>query len=246
MDLLSLKPYTWGMKRHFPYKHPVFGTEKKPRGEYAWKESVYYWWFEYLRRNQDYLMTCESQGKKGLIALYKDFGEVRDVTFKQWWTTGGRGAILFAEPEADQNVRVLSVGEAVPEIDQAITISFPLDLPKGFLVKSLQAILKKRHSGKRGVQHAKSSIAKYRLSGQPFVKALGSALKVYDYKQANPDLKLWEIGNQFPGLFEDSKILLKDAPSEISNKKRVLAASVSRYLKQATKSIEATGKGIFP
>jgi len=234
------------MKRHFPYQHPVFGTERKPRAEFAWKESVYYWWFEYLRRNQDYLKTCECLGRTGMVALYKDFGEVRDVTFKEWWTSDGRGARLFAEPVAVQNVRVLAVSDAVPDIDKAITISFPLDLPKGFLVKSLQAILKKQHSGKRGIQNAKSSVAIYKLSGQPFIKALESALKVYDYKQQNPSLKLWEIGNQIPGLFEASKITAKDAPGEISDKKRVLAASVSRYLKQTSKSIEDAGRGIFP
>jgi len=88
----------------------------------------------------------------------------------------------------------------------------------------------------------------WRNAQQPEVvgKLRAHGFEVYDFKQQNPTLKLWVIANQLPGLCEGSKILSTDAPGEISDKKRVLTSSVSRYLKQATKSIEGTGKGTFP
>jgi len=106
--------------------------------------------------------------------------------------------------------------------------------------------LDERHQGRRGHQLAKRSKARYRVRGQPNVPAIKQALEVYEFKMANPDLKLWEIGDQLPRFQGFNKLKSTDTPSERADKRNVLAATVSRYLKKAENSIKNTALGVFP
>lgn len=229
--------------RHFPYQHPTFGTKNRPKTESAWKKSVYYWWWAYLKRNAEYLTCCEKGGKGKLSNLYADFDDVRGDDFKAWWTNGDRGARLFAEPLAEDGVRVLQMGEVFTGDTKTLVVSFPLNLPKKFLEKRFRAILATQHMGKRGHQHAKKSQAKYQFNGQPNLEGLELTLAVYDFRSAHPEMTLWEIGNALPKFMVAQKI--KPSDKDSTDKRNVLAASVSRYLRKAKSYIEATGRGCF-
>jgi hypothetical protein len=232
--------------RHFQYKHPTFGTKAIPKPKSAWEGTVYYWWWEYLRRNSEYLKCCESGGKGKLANLYKDFGDVRGDSFKDWWTEGGRGAALFSEPEAELSIRVMDKGQTAIDPLDAFTVSIPLYLPKKLIIRRFKELLDERHKGKRGHQLAKRSKARYQVKGQPNIPAIKQALKVYDFKKANPKMKLWEIGNAIPNLQMENKIQVEDTESGLADKKNVLAATVSRYLRRAEISIFNVKNGIFP
>ncbi|WP_396190148.1 hypothetical protein, partial [Flavobacterium sp.] len=69
--------------RHFPYKHPTFGTKNRPKPPSAWKGSVYYWWWEYMGRNEEYQIACQSSDKGKYAALFEDFGVLGD-DFQSW------------------------------------------------------------------------------------------------------------------------------------------------------------------
>lgn len=241
---MNLKQKTY--QRHFPYKHPTFGTKHKPKPESSWKKSVYYWWWTYLKRNKEYLECCNNNGKGQLSSLYADFGDVRGDDFKSWWTEDSRGVKLFAEPPAEDSVRVLNEGDKALSLDETLTISFPINLPKRFLQKRFKDLLAKHHLGKRGYQLAKKSKAKYKVQGQPNVPAIKQALEVYDYWLANPEKKLWEIGNDLPKFQMSMKIKKTDTPATSRHNKNVLAATVSRYLRRAKESINQTSLGMFP
>jgi len=232
--------------RHFQYKHPTFGAKGNLKSKSAWEGTVYYWWWEYLRRNIDYLKCCESGGKGKLANLYKDFGDVRGDSFKNWWTRDGRGVNLFAEPQAEYSIRVMEKGQSAIDPTEAFTISIPLYLPKKLILRRFKELLDERHKGKRGHQLAKRSKARYQVKGQPNIPAIKQALEVYDFKKANPKMKLWEIGNAIPKLQMGNKIKAGDTESEIADKKNVLAATVSRYLRRAEESIQKTTLGKFP
>lgn len=232
--------------RHFPYKHPTFGTDKNPKQKSAWESSVYYWWFEYLKRNEDYLKCCENGGKGKLANLYKDFGDIRAVTFKKWWLENQRGAELFAEPSPEDTVRTLNEGERALSKNEALTISFPINLPKNLLEKRFKQILDTEHKGKRGIQLAKKSRAKYRFNGQPNIEGLRVALQVYDFKKANPDMRLFDIGNEIPKFQLQHKFVDGETYSEREDKKNILSATVGRYLKRVADRIKKVGDGKFP
>jgi len=239
---LKKSPY----HRHFQYKNPKFGTKGKPMPKSAWEGSVYYWWWMYLKRNKEYLRCCDKGGKGKLAALYKDFGDVRGNDFKKWWIEGGRGAHLFADPQAEDSIRVMETGQEALDPSEAFTVSIPLYLPKKTILRRFKELLDERHQGRRGHQLAKKTKARYQVKGQPNIPAIKQALEVYDFTLANPDLKLWEIGNSIPRLQMANKLKSTDTPGERADKRNVLAATVSRYLKRAKNSINNTALGKFP
>lgn len=238
----KIQPY----QRHFAYKHPTFGTKHNPKPEAAWKGSIYFWWWSYLKKNEDYIQCCNKNGKGKLSKLYVDFGDVRGDDFKAWWSENSRGADLFAEPRAEDSVRILKSGDKAIDSSDTLTLSFPLYFPKRYLERQFKAVLALHHNGKRGRQVAKLSKAKYKVKGQPNISAIKQALEVYDYWLANPDKKLWEIGNELPRLQVLNKLNNDTGKGINTNKKNILAATVSRYLKKAKTSIANTSNGVFP
>ena len=233
-------------QRHFPYKHPSFGTQTRPKPESAWMGTVYYWWWAYLKRNVDYLETCSNNGVGTCATAYNDFGDVRGDDFKAWWSQGGRGLHLFAEPRAEDSMRLLETDEKALSREEALTVSIPLYLPRKLIERRFKQLLDAHHTGKRGRQLAKRSKARYRIQGQPNVPALRLGLQIYDYKQSNPHLALWEIGNAIPGVLRVQKINVGDGREDLLLKKRALAATVSRYLRRVHESVQGAGLGVFP
>jgi len=235
--------------RHFPYQHPIFGRTTKKRHPDQWKRTVYYWWWSYLKRSDEYIKCCELGGRGKLSKLYQDFGDVRSDDFQKWWTLEERGAKLFSNPQVESTVSVLSEGDVVGG-DDLLTIAFPLSLPKRHLKKRLNDLLIKHHKGKRGVQQAKSSKAKYQFKGQPNLGGLERALKVFDslneLKASGVKKPQWKVAMDL-GIIEDEyRIKASDSPKEAEDKRRVLTAIVGRLKKKATESIKHTTLGMFP
>jgi len=232
-------------KRHFPYKHPTFGTKKTPKPTSAWQGSVYYWWWQYLRRSESYRRCCENGGRGRLASLYTDFGDVRYDDFKRWWLSEARGMRLFSEPRSLDDVRQLQPGDEVLDPKEALSISLPLYLPRRYLTRKFRELLTANHSGRRGVQLARRSNARFRVRGQPNTKSLERGLLVYDrWKESGGPL--WRIGNEVPGIHRTQKITPRDLPSDVLLKKRALAATVRRYLTRVQRTIANTESGIFP
>ena len=181
-----------------------------------------------------------------MASLYQDFGDVRDDDFKAWWSNGSRAIKLFAEPAAEAVVRELEEGEIVSGQGNLLTLVFPLNLPKRYLQKRFNQLLKKYHTGKQGVQYAKSSQARYQFEGQPNVPALKLAMKVYEMSLNNPNMRLWQIGNEMPGLIQSQKLKSTDDQYTKEQKKKALASTVSRCMRRAKESIERVGQGLSP
>ena len=236
------------MARHFPHSSPRFGTKHNRKPPEAWESTFYYWWWCYLKRNEGYLKICEAGGGGEFAILYADFGDVRGDDFRLWWHRDGRGAQLFAEPPLLEKERILVPGDLVPSQEEALTICLPLVLSKESMARAVKRMLREipHHQGKRGLQDHKRSQAKYQISGNPTIDSLRTGLMVYDFQMEHPEMTLWEIGNQLPRLALSNKITGKETKAELTDKKNVLAATVSRYLKKTTRSIERTGQGIFP
>jgi hypothetical protein len=157
-----------------------------------------------------------------------------------------RGAEQFADPSPEDTVRTLNEGEKALSKSEALTISFPINLPKNLLEKRFKQILDVEHKGKRGVQLAKKSRAKYRFNGQPNIEGLRVALQVYDFKKANPEMRLFDIGNALPKFQLQHKFVDGETYSEREDKKNILSATVGRYLKRVSDRIENVAKGQFP
>lgn len=240
--------------RHFPYKSPRFGTKNKPAPKSAWRNTIYYWWWAYLKRNTDYIACCDSGGKGRLAKLYDDFGDVRGDDFKAWWMLKvdgeARGAYLFAEPSVESSVKVLLEGEKAPSTSDALTVSLPLNFPKRFLERRFKALLAEAHLGKRGVQLARNSKAKYSFKGQPNIPSLEQGLMVYDALKLAEGMKpkkpQWQIAQDLQIVEKEMRIDKTDTVKVAAGKKNVLTAIIGRYKKRVLKAIEKTSSGTFP
>jgi hypothetical protein len=56
--------------------HPLFGRAPKSLPLGYQQRSPFYWWWEFLRRNEDYEACCAVGGKGELAHVYGDFGVV--------------------------------------------------------------------------------------------------------------------------------------------------------------------------
>lgn len=235
------------VKRKFAYNHPTFGRSKKEKNIEPYKYSVYYFWWEFLRRNDDYKKCCKSGGKGKLKDLYKDFGDVFDVDFKTWWQTNDKGAYLFAEEHLPE-FKIITDASEMYQNDKIIYLQVPLSLPKRYLMREFQNVLNRNHEGRVGVKTNKNSTAKYPITGHVDIDALDKCLRVYDMKIQNSKMRLWEIAQQCRITLKKQYVLNdgSESPSEISDKKLVLANTASRLLKKAEKIIAGTSLGEFP
>jgi hypothetical protein len=236
------------LARKFAYQHPLFGRSKRDKEREMYKYSVYYLWWEFLRRNEDYAKCCKSGGKGKLAALYTDFGDVHALEFKEWWNENSRGVRLFAEKLVDFNVRVIDSQESLHIEEFLMNVQIPLNLPKRFILKEFNKLLKKNHQGKRGIRTNRFSSALYPVTGHVDIAALQKCLLVHDLKISEPNLKLWQIAQKCK-LSKLEHRLRNDATEtshEITDKRRRLASAADKVLRRAASIIAGTAEGKFP
>jgi len=246
------------MKNHFLAIHPLLGTKNKRAPLHLQQRSPYYWWWAYLRRNEDYLACCEREGKGKLSKLYKDFGDVRSDDFFNWW--GGnlqRGALLFAERQAEIKLRrLISKDEWQDEWgskDQVAVFAVNMSIGRRLLQQMFATELAKHHKGRRGrvALGSVKSTALYPLYRNYSQHNLRVALETYDAWYTNQALPkkdrktLWELGDGLK-LVPTAVSKRTDSPAERTAKHNVMSVAVKRYVKQAKAIIANTAKGQFP
>lgn len=233
--------------------HPTFGTKNKREPISRQEQSPYYWWWAYLRRNTEYLKCCENEGKGKFAKVYADFGDVRDDQFRLWWRA--KGVELFAEQMSPYKFKELHSKDEVPDHwnqEEFIYLQVPLTYDKKSLKKYFHQLLMKRHGRQRGrpTKANRKSTAKYTLNGTYTIANLRLCLQVYDrYMQTrsgSTKLKLWELGAEMALLDKESLPSPNDDHADRLVKRNRLAATVSRYIKQARKRIEYAAEGQFP
>lgn len=122
--------------------------------------TVYYYWWEFLRLNADYIECCAREGQYDdkdprhlhLRELYKDFGDVRDAyqgastddNFKEWWIR--RGWLLFVEPNQQPDVKIQTRPFSdIHDHGDRIYLSMQRDMDPKALVKELKSYLHELH-----------------------------------------------------------------------------------------------------
>jgi hypothetical protein len=240
--------------RHFTFKHPLFRKTETDTGV-PWQKSIYYLWWEFLRRHESYKRTCETKGKGKYARLYEDFGDVHATDFKTWWSKGERGARLFSEPAVPMSVAPLKrdelvrLGESDWDSTSLLVVSIPLMLPKRFITQRLTDILRTHHTRKRGQRQHKESRARYPIAKQFNFYSLQTTLKVWDFRQKNPTMKLWEIAQalSFTTSLKASELGKRGHSGfETLAKKNTMGVAVRRKLTQAERIIDGVGESIFP
>ena len=237
----------------FKGDHPTWGRGKEASLTGTQSDSQYYYWWEFLRRNEGYAACCRDGGDGELAGLYAHFGDVSNDTFKDWWRE--HGYHLFAEKRKPVFLAELndpSEWDSSWAKDHVMVVAVPLDLPKRYLQGFFARLLKKRHKGQRGrkaMSKKGGSTASYPLHRNVTVEALCKQLAVYDAvmakKRGDDKRTLAKIGADLK-LVEDATPDSKDDINEAMDKRNVMTATVSRYFRQAKRIVANTAKGEFP
>lgn len=244
------------MKVRFLADAPNFGTKNKPAKLSLQTRSPYYWWWVYLRRNEDYLKCCENGGKGKCAKLYKDFGDVREDDFKKWWKE--KGVELFSEKHVSEGGDMVlmeltdkSQWNESWNSDKVLVVAMPLTSSKRYLQSRFNALLKKRHTTKRGRQYKTfdESSAKYPLAKNYTIRNLETTLAVYDeylkHKGQVPKVPYWKIGQNMR-LVPSAMTTDSMSMNERQVYRNVMGASVKRYIVNAEKMIANAALGKFP
>ena len=241
------------IKNHRGYRNPerakctYLHGEPSRRRSVIHKSSVYYWWYEYLKRNEDYRRCCESSGRGRLAKLYQDFGDVHATTFFDWFFTHGHGERLFAEPPAPVRLDELITPKDWKKDwsrDEVMIVIVPLQHPKRRINRWFSRLLDERHEGRPGHTVTVSQCA-YPVTQKYKTHALKQILDVYDFAKANPKLKMHEIGKSL-GLVPSAMPKTGDSIPKLAKKRNTMTATVSRYLRKANAYIRNTAIGKFP
>jgi len=253
-------------RRFFVYAPPLkgVGTSKRKapnepyKGAPAWKCSVYYYWWEYLRRHDDYRQCCVRGSKGEYAALYADFGDIHaHDDFWQWWSKEQHSE-LFCEPTARQ-IRVLDENSRFePTVsNDTLTLELPLEVRTAYLIARIRTVLKQHDTRAKAAKRI--SRARYPVATKSVLTSLHQHLVVYDAYRANPKLKLYELYDLVhaeAGLYVSESVkgetvaALRKLDLNYNDILRIVrqrkANLVRRHIRIAEQYIDAVGEGQFP
>ena len=157
--------------------HIKNGRKTKLKGV-RYYDSIYYWWYQYLRCSELYRAAC-SKGGKGMQRIYNDFGDIfayadTPTGFWDWWTTKlvergcERGEYLFgirstAQAEMQDFVGLGDLDELKSHVsDGSIKlIAVPTHLDKKIVARRFHRLLAEMQAPKKVPEtaryHPKSS-----------------------------------------------------------------------------------------
>ena len=180
----------------FVYAPPLLGVRKSRRKapqpadqkSERWKWSVFYYWWEYLRRHEGYRQTCEAGGIGQFAKLYADFGDVHSCDFWSWWKSHSH---LFSEPEARKAEPFDPSDMQEDDQSEFIYVRIPRENPLKLTLKQVTRIVKpklvKRDNRKIVTQ------ARYKVATKPLLPSLDTHLRVWDARRDNPDATLEQL-----------------------------------------------------
>jgi hypothetical protein len=172
-------------------------------------DSIYYLWFEYLKRSEKYKTACTNNGK-GMTKLYKDFGNIFEYEgvegFWSWWNE--RGQYLFGI-EATQEIVEFDCADEVVGYEDYKLIAIPKNITATTIKKRLNKLVDDMKSELKPTaeQTAKYSIFQTKVD----VESLKSCLMAYDLKQKGTDVLeiglqvKWISGAEAKDLIEDGR-----------------------------------------
>lgn len=240
---------------HFAYAWPLKRSPRDSKqrvtppflGAAPWQCSVYYYWWEYLRRHDGYRDTCATGGIGPYAALYADFGDVHATEFWSWWRQHNH---IFAEPPIRQ-VRHAALGERADE--RTLILAVPLDTKLSLTVGQFKRLV--RPLLVEPPRAKSQSRAKYPVATKPSLPALHEHLLVWDARQADKSCKDWELADRV-GLRinhvvngetltqrKSLKLPTDDIERVLVRRKQL---AVQRHLRIAEQYIHYVGRGRFP
>jgi hypothetical protein len=241
----------------FPSAPPPFpGAPYRPRplvspfaGAERWKCSVYYFWWEYLRRHQGYKTTCANGGNGEYANLFKDFGDIHSTDFPTWWWQHLQLFTVVGDIRIGQDpVRArkeLRPGHLLIEIPFARTTA---QMARVFR-HELEEVMR------NGLKSKMLEAIRYVPAARCYLPALFDHLRVWDARQQNPLASPAELADlaqldvTLPFEVSDIQRLRREGLSVRDLERhnaRAKQLAVQRHLRVAQQYIDNAALGQFP
>jgi hypothetical protein len=248
-------------RRYFIHAPPIKGVghggreskRKQPlppyKGAPPMQCSVYYWWWEFLKRHEGYKETCLNGGKGEYAELYRELGNVHEGGFWQWWKAHLH---LFDEP-LPPVAKVISKDALADLGDDMLLIAVPKSqrLPQsmGQIKRALLA------EGVKKGERLKPSEAVYKVHSKPVLSGLYDALRVWDAYKLLGNVSLYLIADYVDGKLSEAEVRKYDAITSDKEKRELIGDAyhrgakslfVWRNIRIAQQYIDNLPKKIFP
>jgi hypothetical protein len=190
-----------------------------------WESSVFYYWWLFLRENEEYRLACENGGIGPKAELFRDFGDVYAKDFPTWWKKRGRD--LFREPASEGVIHATSHCSEKNRIKILVPVTGDLERSLSEIRSLIQPIMQQYRIA------VGPSQAKYPVATKPVLSSLHKLFLLHRSSKEHADLAGWQLYDLLPN-------------ASANQSKEAKASSVSRSLKQAKFLIDQVGNGIFP
>lgn len=241
--------------RNFPFAPPNYpGAPYRPRlpeppyaGAPDWQCSVYYYWWEYLRRHEGYRATCAKAGNGEYATLYSAFGDVHATDFHTWWWDH---YMLFTFVSDAQDIDPKSRSHIEGE---GIFLHVGYSRSQTEMVNSVRDVLTKIRPER--MQQEIRKLYRYVPTGRPRLRSLHEHLLVWDARLAHPEVEDADLADiaGLTGLERYDAQTIADLKSRdayvddlLRANRRVKQLAVQRHLRIAQQYIDNVALGEFP
>jgi len=234
--------------RQQAHKNKLWASSEHPenRQPHAWEYSVYYWWWEFMRRHKGYRECCERGGKGKYAKLYADWGDIHASEYWNWWNqkvvddandTWTRGEYLFAEPL--RSIQIIRNNTIPRNTQSSLNISVPLEVGKTDLMRMFRGLLTEH--AEQVKQARNHSNALYPVHTKFVIRELFWSLRAWDIEL--------ETQGQKPKVKNHEKARLMGLSVDLKSDfgKQRARMDFKRYFKSAENYIYfAVEEGTFP
>jgi len=221
--------------------------------------SPYYWWWAFLRLSRDYWWVCHRRGAVGdsrLKAMYRDFGNVYEMTFQEWFLR--RGKRLLSEELALPAGRKLVATNL--ELSRPLGMHLILEIPLNMTEKSIISQVRNQlriHPDREveRISTAKRKLAKLIGIRQDVIESAYSVWKLHHESrdgrvvgkvgQPHGSKSLYQIGKELR-LVRSCMPVATDNRERAAKRVNGMKVAVSRMMTRANNLIENAAIGVFP
>lgn len=215
-------------------------------------------WFRCLKISQVYAEYSRAvvSGKRpdkidvdeGIKKTYLNFGDVRRLTFEDWWVQSGYALFSFTQPI--KKVKVLTAESELDTLslnDNKLVLEIPLTVTRQTVMRQIGKLVKQAYATRPPVNiYAEAPIRVKRQKNKIQMNHVDFLLDVLEASVKHKELSLIEIGEMTGVEIELFKIVGTDQVPDESTRRRRMQQAVSRCINRAERLVDNAIRGVFP
>ena len=219
----------------------------------AAEDSVYYWWWAFMRLSPVFWYARHAgvaPKNEALARAWANSGDLSNGLFRRWWKA--TGAHVFAEAKRPASVRVVNMDQLeehrfYPQ-GSSLLLEVPLTIRKETILQQVKRLLALEHEG-RALNLAATSTAQFALHTKRYrLRTLELEYWVLLYRMLYPNISVLGIGDklQISPSLRVRGVERKVYSTHVSSPHDKLQSITGRYLYKAQSTLANVERGSFP